>query len=134
MGESHTEDGAHVRVENTIPILSVSDLATSIDYYTEVLGFRVDWGPESRMVSVSRDGHAIMLCEDCQGCPGTWVWIGVEDVMPLFEQFRARGAAIRLPPTNYSWALEIQVMDPDGHVLRFGSEPIGSLPYADRAS
>ena len=34
-----------------------------------------------------------------------------------------RGAPIRLPPTNFSWALEIQVEDPDGNVLRFGSEP-----------
>ncbi len=34
-----------------------------------------------------------------------------------------RGVGIRLPPTNYSWALEMQVEDPDGNVLRLGSEP-----------
>lgn len=27
------------------------------------------------------------------------------------------------PPTSYSWALEFQVEDPDGNVLRFGSDP-----------
>ena len=26
-------------------------------------------------------------------------------------------------PTNRPWAYEMQVVDPDGHVLRFGSEP-----------
>jgi hypothetical protein len=28
-----------------------------------------------------------------------------------------------LPPTNFPWALEMQVKDPDGNVLRIGSEP-----------
>ena len=28
-------------------------------------------------------------------------------------------------PTNFEWALEMQVADPDGNVLRIGSEPDG---------
>jgi len=27
------------------------------------------------------------------------------------------------PPQNYSWAYEFRVEDPDGNVLRVGSEP-----------
>lgn len=76
------------------------------------------------MTSVSRSGQAIMLCEGDQGNPGTWVWIGVNDAQALFEEYRAKGASIRLPPTNYYWALEMRIEDPDGHVLRFGSEPL----------
>jgi hypothetical protein len=34
-----------------------------------------------------------------------------------------RGVAIRMPLTNHSWALEFQVEDPDGNVIRFSSEP-----------
>ncbi len=46
------------------------------------------------------------------------------------EYFRARGAKVRHPPTNYEWALEMQLEDLDGNVLRLGSEankgePIG---------
>ena len=59
-----------------------------------------------------------------QGQPGTWVWIGVEDVMPLHGEYVASGATILQGPTNYSWALEFRVEDPDGHVLRFGSESL----------
>ena len=33
------------------------------------------------------------------------------------------GAKIRVPPRNYPWALEMHVEDPDGHTIRFGSEP-----------
>jgi hypothetical protein len=112
-------------VECIIPILRVASLPASLGYYVTVLGFTVDWGdqPDSEMASVSRDGHAIMLCQGGQGHPGTWVWIGVEDIEPLFDLYRSREATIRQEPVNHPWAYEMQVEDPDGHVLRFGSEP-----------
>ena len=94
------------------------------------LGFRVDWNDEGIMASVSRDGHALMLCERDQGLPGTWVWFGVADAGALHGELAAAGATIRLPPTNYPWAYEFHVEDPDGHVLRFGSEARADLPFA----
>jgi uncharacterized glyoxalase superfamily protein PhnB len=72
---------------------------------------------------VSRDEASIYLSEGDQGQPGTWVWIGVEDVDALYEEFRKTGATILRPPENFPWACEMKVGDPDGHVLRFGSEP-----------
>jgi predicted enzyme related to lactoylglutathione lyase len=114
-----------VPVECIVPILRVRDLSASVRYYVDVLGFSADWGDDegSAMASVSRDGRAIMLCRQDQGEPGTWIWIGVEDVEPLYRQLAARGAQIVEPPTNHPWAYEMRVRDPDGHVLRFGSEP-----------
>jgi predicted enzyme related to lactoylglutathione lyase len=47
----------------------------------------------------------------------------VDDAEKLHEELKARGVAIRLPPTNFPWALEMQIEDPDGNVLRLGSEP-----------
>ena len=95
----------------------------SIRFYTKVLGFeKAKWGGED-FTSVSRDRAAIYLCQRDQGRGGAWVWIGVEDVEKLHEECKSRGATIRLPPTNYAWALEMQIEDPDGNVLRFGSEP-----------
>lgn len=55
--------------------------------------------------------------------PCTWLWIGVDDADVLFAEFSAKGAHIRSPPQNFSWAYEFAVEDPDGHVLRFGAEP-----------
>ncbi|MGH9867014.1 MAG: VOC family protein [Candidatus Polarisedimenticolia bacterium] len=63
--------------------------------------------------------------------PGTWVWVGVEDVATLYEEYRASGAKIRLPPGNYPWAYEMHVEDPDGHVLRFGSKRRADLQIAE---
>jgi predicted lactoylglutathione lyase len=113
-------------VECIIPILNVKSLAASNRFYEDVLGFTVDWGGDdaSEMAAVSRNGHAIMLCQGAQGQPGTWLWIGVADIAPLFAQYTMNGARVRQPPTNRPWAYEMQIEDPDGHVLRFGSEPL----------
>ena len=109
-------------IENVTPILRVEDLEASRRYYIQTLGFSLDWDAGG-MISVARDRKSIMLCEGEQGQPGTWLWIGVEDADAFFAEFSAKGARIRSPPRNFSWAYEFEVEDPDGHVLRFGSEP-----------
>ena len=114
-------------IENTVPILRVDDLERSKRYYVDVLGFSLDW-EAPYMISVSRDGKALMLCLQHQGNPGTWVWIGCENAGALHAEFAAKGAIIRDAPQNFEWAYEFQVQDPDGHVLRFGSEPKTGVP------
>src|SRR5438067_860105 len=109
-------------VECIIPILRVKSLQASIRFYLDMLGFKVDWN-SATMASVSREGRAIMLCEGDQGQPGAWIWIGVGDIEPLFEELAAKRVTIRQRPTNYRFAYEMRIEDPDGHVLRFGSEP-----------
>lgn len=114
-------------LEGVTPIRRVRDLAGSIRYYVQKLGFRVNWGfPDERtsfFASISRDKCCLFLSEGDQGHPGTWVWIGAEDAEALHEEFKASGAKIRNPPTNYEWTFEMQVEDLDGNILRFGSEP-----------
>ena len=118
------------KFENATPILSVSNLLVSVRYYVETLGFvRADWGNEF-FTAVNRDRAEIYLCQGGQGRPGTWLWIGVEDVASLHEEYKASGARILRPPQNYPWAFEMHLEDPDGHVLRFGSEPRTDRPLA----
>jgi len=59
------------------------------------------------------------------------VWIGVEDVDALMHEYRASGAKIRHPPTNYPWACEMQVEDLDGNVLRLGSDTKKDEPFGE---
>lgn len=118
-------------VEGVTPIFRVQSLPASLDYYLTVLGFKIDFHEPGIIASVSRDRCSIFLIEGDQGHPGTWVWIGVNDIEPLFEDYRNKGARIRHPPTNYRWAYEMQIEDPDGHVLRFGSEPKKDRPFGE---
>jgi catechol 2,3-dioxygenase-like lactoylglutathione lyase family enzyme len=116
-----------VTFEGCTPVLAVRDLRASIDYYVRVLGFHLDF--EEAIASVSRGRCALFLSEGDQGTPGAWVWLGVSDVDALHAELEAAGALIRQPPTNFSWACEMQVADLDGNVLRFGSEPKEGVPY-----
>lgn len=104
------------------PVLRVRDVQASVDYYTRVLGFAINFRTPG-FASVSRGGCGIFLCEGDQGHPGNWVWIDGKDVEQVHAELAAAGAKIRNSPTNYPWALEMQVEDLDGNVLRIGSDP-----------
>jgi catechol 2,3-dioxygenase-like lactoylglutathione lyase family enzyme len=112
------------------PIFRVARLAASLEYYVTVLGFIIDW-EERGIASISRDRCCLFLCQGDQGHPGAWTWIGVGDADAVYEQLRAKGARIRHVPTNYHWALELQVEDLDGNVLRLGSEPRKGEPEGE---
>src|SRR5258708_249097 len=131
MSETDVAKSAAIQFEGVTPILRVRDLSASMGHYVNVLGFKVDWQASKWFASVSRDRCHIFLSEGDQGNPGTWVWIGVEDCERLFQEYSAKGAKVRHPPTNYAWAYEIQIEDPDGHILRFGSEPKADQPFGE---
>ena len=116
-------DAFPTHVERIDPILCVTDVDRALRHYAAVLGFdAADWHVDG-FTSVALQGCNIYLSERAQGRPGAWVWIGVGDLRVLHEHDLRLGARIRLSPTNYPWALEMQVEDPDGNVLRFGSDP-----------
>ncbi len=119
-----------MKIECVNPILSVGDMAASLTFYRDILGFSVaPWG-DDEFTSIDCNGGSMYLSRGDQGNPGTWVWIGFDgDIFELYDRLKAQGATIRLPPTNFPYALEMQVVDPDGHVLRFGTDPDSSRPF-----
>lgn len=129
MSETPRPTPGEINFHAAVPILRVRSHAVSLDFYVRVLGFKVGWNL-SGMASVFRGSCSLMLCEGLQGQAGTWVWIGVGEAQALHREFVSRGATIRLPPTNYPWALEFHLEDPDGHILRFGSDPRADQPFS----
>jgi predicted lactoylglutathione lyase len=120
------------KLEGSTPILRVRDMSASLRYYVDMLGFQnAAWGTDDFTCVTRENRAAIYLCRGDQGQPGTWVWIGADDVDSLYEEYRASGAKIRHGPQNYPWAYEMKVEDPDGHVLRFGSESRSDKPFED---
>jgi catechol 2,3-dioxygenase-like lactoylglutathione lyase family enzyme len=119
-------------VENTIPVLAVSDLQASIRFYRDMLGFKLDWGGEndlSQIASVSRDSHAIML-QHRGTVSAACVWIGGTMLVPLWDKIRSRGDDIAIQrPTNWHYALDMRIRDPDGNILWFGTEPLEDVPF-----
>jgi len=126
-------DAFPFRLENVTPILNVTDMSRSLAFYIDILGFKnAEWG-DGNFTLISRDNTGIYLCLNEQGMPGTWVWIGFDgDIFLLHKHLHSKGVTIKLPPTNFSYAYEMQVEDPDGHLLRFGTDPDDMEPFADR--
>lgn len=126
------KEQAKFRIENIAPIFYVKDMARSLSFYVDILGFRkADWG-DDHFTSVNRDNTGIYLCKGGQGQSGTWIWIGFDgDIFELYEKLKAKGVSIRLPPTNFRHAYEMHILDPDGHVLRLGTDPSDEEPFED---
>ena len=117
------------RVGNTIPVLPVRDLKRSIQFYTETLGFSLQWEGDG-ICSVARDGCPIMLDQGPRSGSGVWVWIGLQDDT-LLKVYRSRGVKVRQEPRNHSWAYEAKFEDLDGNVLWLGTGPRDDLPLED---
>ena len=119
-------------IEAVSPILNVKSISASVDFYVNMLGFKnAEWGNEN-FTSVNRDHSGIYLCRNGQGQAGTYIWIGFDgDIFGLYEELQSKGVIIKMPPKNFSWAMEMHVLDPDGHVLRLGTDPDPVKPFLD---
>lgn len=121
----------------TNPILRVRDVEASIAYYVDRLGFALQfsWGEDGEPPSfagVARDGFEVMLCLEAQGQPGTWFTVWVDDVDALHEEYVASGADVRRAPVDLSWGVrEMNVIDPDGHRIRFSTSTGRHAPPVD---
>ena len=113
------------------PILRVSSLAASVEYFVTVLGFNIDW-EAAGITAVSRDRSCLFLVDDGGEPTTTWAWAGVGNVEQVFEELRARGARIRRPPTQCDWGMEMQVEDLDGNVLILAFAPHGRWTPVDQ--
>ena len=49
------QQSAVTRFGGVTPIIRVSDVSASLEYYTRILGFNNDWGSGDGFASVSRD-------------------------------------------------------------------------------
>ena len=109
--------------ESIVPILYSADVGRSIAYYMEQLAFdtKWTWDDPTTFGGVSRDCVQLFFCLKCQGSPGTWIAVNVENVDEYYETIKAKGAKILSPPEDKEWFMrEMLVEDPDGHIIRFG--------------
>ncbi len=123
------------------PILAVSNVATSIGYYRDVLGFKVGWAWSDEsgcflgvddecaptFASVGRGKIQVLLAETGQGSRGTWLHLDVQtaqDIDELFEEWSNSAAKIIEAPSIRAWGMyEMRIQDLDHHVFRVSSPP-----------
>ena len=105
-------------------MLGVRSLQAACDFYVGVLEFGVDWvsDGDAKVAGISRGNKGMMLSEHEPS--GVTLWVGCDDIVPIYELLSQSGAESVQQPTNQPWAYEFRAKDPDGNVLWFGSGPI----------
>ena len=115
-------------MQQVIPALRITDYAASKAFYTDGLGFRIDW--EHRFephfpvfMQVTRDGMTIYLSEHAGDCQvGGLVHLFVPDVDAWYAEFRGKGVPVEEAPNEGIEGLRMMtVVDPDGNQLRIGT-------------
>jgi uncharacterized glyoxalase superfamily protein PhnB len=123
-----------VKLTHLTPILNVSDVPASLDWF-EALGWErgFAWDDEGGMrsseptfASVQSGGAEIFLCLDGQGERPVWMSWFLSSLAEL-EAVHARavelGYEISQEPTDESWGMrEFHLVHPDGHVFRVSTE------------
>ena len=108
-------------------VITVSDIAASIAYYRDALGFDVtfEYGEPSFYAGLCRDEVMIHL----RAAAGQAGWVAgnsavaafVDDVDRLHDELAARGARIVKPPQDYPYGMrDFDAADLDGNRLTFG--------------
>ena len=61
-------------------------------------------------------GLRFLVGQEAEGQSGMWMFIFVENVDALYEEYQASGAIIRQKPANFPWGVrEMNIEDLDGH-------------------
>ena len=130
-----------------VPELCCSDFEASLQFYTEVLGFRVLYArPEERFAYLEREGAELMIEQPTARAfvagelsypygRGMNLQIEVSDVESLYERVKGSGSKIYLQLEDRWYRRDdvllgnrqFVVLDPDGYLLRF-FEDIGQRP------
>lgn len=111
------------------PVLAVDNIAESIAYYRDMLGFTVDftWG-DPPYYAIARRGQNVSVHLSEREDTSTpivpaYVYVFVTDADALYEEFHAQGIEIFQPPQNSDYGMrEFDVRDLNGHFLTFGQD------------
>lgn len=116
-------------ITDTRFVLAVHDLARSTEYYTTVLGLKMDFTAPGWSF-LSRGSFRVMLgeCKDAiaPGALGDHSWYGyvtVTDAGSLFSEYESAGAEFTQRLADKPWGMrEFGVCTVDGHRIMFGQE------------
>lgn len=130
-------------LKQLVPMLNVSDIQRSLQFYRQVAGFE-QVSPQEALEKWNwaeiRSGNALLMLSQEGGGSGTeaedeatWpsiLYFYPEDVEALYQQIKAAGFEVdELGITCYGMK-EFSLRDPDGHWLSFGQEAEVPAPQA----
>ncbi|MFM0545938.1 VOC family protein [Paraburkholderia strydomiana] len=108
-----------------IPVLASLDIARTLRFFSEVLGFRTQHADNFSYGMAARGEVELhfWLCNVKQIAESTSCYVRVDDVYALYAELEPKLPALkRVAETEWGMA-ELYVFDPDGNLVKFG-QPI----------
>ena len=103
-----------------LPELPCNDVTAAVDFYRDVLGFRINYQQHDLGV-MDRDAITVLLIartEQHKGIGSCEVYVADADA--LYQEFLAKGARVLGPPVSHPWGLrDFRVIDLEGNRLTF---------------
>jgi uncharacterized glyoxalase superfamily protein PhnB len=126
---NQTVDSVHFATMSAV--LPVRDVVETMQYYRDVLGFKIEWlwGEPPQHAAVTKDHVALQfttwLRDKAEIIPCGWQYIVVSDVDALHDEYSQNGAKIITGLKSQEWGMrEFEVEDCNGHILRFGQDTV----------
>jgi uncharacterized glyoxalase superfamily protein PhnB len=125
-------------IVKAIPVLEVADVALSIDWYREMLGFSADSFPETppHQFAILRHGHTELMlrCGTSKALPeqrqyrwDVYLRLGKGQIRQLFAELTSRGIISRRLERMFYGLAEFEIKDPDGYAICLAEELADSL-------
>jgi uncharacterized glyoxalase superfamily protein PhnB len=116
-----------IEFRRAVPNLPVKDAKASITFFTEKMGFTMNWDdavvgtPKVMYASLSRGDFQICVDEHAAQKAGTAaIWCYVSDVRGLYEELKAKGVTLHKEPEEMPWGeIELDIKDLDGNGICF---------------
>ncbi|MCW5911723.1 MAG: VOC family protein [Cyclobacteriaceae bacterium] len=112
------------RIKNMSAQLLVADIERSIAFYTEKLGFDIDFRYEDFYVGIIKDGCSIHLkCveerKDRRSNEDLDILFSVDGIEGVYEELLSKPVEIIQPLRVMPYGKEFYVADPDGNIIAF---------------
>ncbi|MES2332097.1 MAG: VOC family protein [Bacteroidota bacterium] len=119
------------KIKKMSPQLLVADIDSSIEFYTKILGFDIDFRYEDFYSGISKDGFSIHLkigkpsLEDRQNRRNNedldFVF-SVDGIEDLYEEISSKSVEIIQPLRQMDYGKEFYIADSDGYIISFLEE------------
>jgi uncharacterized glyoxalase superfamily protein PhnB len=115
--------GKIMNTQRTAPVFSVSNLAASLKYYEEILGFSRDFS-FGNYAGVKLGNIGIHLTQTAEHPVGkSTAYVFCDEVDGYCSDIKGKGATLRYEPKDWPYGMrEFIVIDLDGNQLAFGCE------------
>lgn len=115
------------RVKQMSPQLQVADVERSIEFYTEKLGFKIEFRYEDFYAGIIKDGYSIHLkmadlsMEQKQqdNHESLEIMFTVEHIHDLYKDLSNQSVRVIQPLRQMPYGSEFYISDPDGNVIAF---------------